>query len=353
MNTTLTVERLKKAREFALDAISQCEKLGVLMTERRAAPIKATWQDILALIDAHLSPSAELGRKADVRDARTEQAVSSCCHAYITPAGLCAECQQQTEPEPCHDCAPPPPPADVVQVTLTDQHGNQEKRHWPVTVFRNLSARSLCGCPPSRDVEKDGHYGFCPQGKPTADVPKWRYESNPDRIDPAMQKWIDTPADVQAVPSEAAYWGMFPPDRYPHMVYCNASRAKPIGCDMCSCYTELTVFKRASADVQAVMEGLSRENEACDELSNALQALRNVRDGIWSVHEAVSYVERGVQRVASIQQRPFSEELRTAMTTGAYYVRQAARHTITGHRERELMEMGALLTRAAEGEGKP
>jgi hypothetical protein len=34
--------------------------------------------------------------------------------------------------------------------------------------------------------------------------------------------------------------------RYPHIVYCNADRRKPIGCEMCSCYRELTCLERTA-----------------------------------------------------------------------------------------------------------
>jgi hypothetical protein len=41
------------------------------------------------------------GVMADCKEAAL---VSSCCHAYLTPQGLCAKCQQQSEPEPWPDC---------------------------------------------------------------------------------------------------------------------------------------------------------------------------------------------------------------------------------------------------------
>jgi hypothetical protein len=67
-----TTEQVRHAREFALDAIAQCEKLGVLMTERRAAPIKVTWLDILALIDAELNRRNVAAEKADAGEKRDE-----------------------------------------------------------------------------------------------------------------------------------------------------------------------------------------------------------------------------------------------------------------------------------------
>lgn len=49
---------------------------------------------------------------------------------------------------------------------------------------------------------------------------------------------------------------------YPHLVYCNADHRKPLGCDMCSCYRELTCLVRPVRLSAASSSAAPKEGEA-------------------------------------------------------------------------------------------
>jgi hypothetical protein len=134
MNTPLTVERLNTLRA-QLIAHSQREA-NLIDPDLCGTGVE--------LIDAHLSPSAELGKAGE-----------------IVPWQVLGMIDNTR--------------ADLDRVT-------ENLRQASTALYRHVDPKTEAPPPPP------------------AAVPTWRYESNPGSgIDPAIQKWIDTPADVQAV----------------------------------------------------------------------------------------------------------------------------------------------------------
>jgi hypothetical protein len=291
MNTTLTVERLRELRELLQPVTGRRVDCGP--EDVRAA------RDLVTLIDAHLSPSAELG-ETKVRPPLHIEGVSGT----------------------------PPPPADVRWTddelrALWRDHGGSF--HGPNVETGTMPEADLL--PLLRGLQQSR--------EPPADMP------------PACETCGGKGGSGYATTGNLAW------DRCPK---CHSLGKQPPA-DVQAVVEGLRKVRRWMGDTNGYNAELDRAIEYCQRVTASLEQLVSHIDSDCPARECrlPCHVLDKARAITFLQQRPLSEELRQAMLAGANYMKQISTQYYPNGSETKakLDAQVALLTRAAEGKEKP